>query len=393
MKPYPIILLLLLGIVRPCFAHRLDEYLQSTKVAIEHDRIGIDLILTPGVAVLPDILKTIDADHDGLISVSEQQSYVARVRSDLSVTINDTRTSLVIGSMNFPEIERMKDGLGEIFLHFDATVSQSHRTNRLVIENRHMKPISVYLINCLIPNDPTIRITAQNRSYDQTVYSVDYEMADASAGLPTATTVSAGAQTTSISLFNGYVLHGVGHILTGYDHLLFVSALVLAATTLWDLIKVVSAFTLAHTLTLTLAAFGVIHVSPRIVEPLIAASICYIAIQNVFWPNKNRGWGRLAAVFFFGLFHGLGFAGGLLEAMRELPSGTMLLSILAFSVGVEIGHQMVVLPLFATLKAVRCMQPNLVSRTKLAMTFQRVGSTGISLAGLYYFCIAIIPGS
>jgi hypothetical protein len=114
-------------------------------------------------------------------------------------------------------------------------------------------------------------------------------------------------------------------------------ALVLAATTLWDLIKVVSAFTFAHTITLRLAAFNLVHLPERVVEPLLSASIVFVALQNVFWPRDVRGWSRLGAVFFFGLFHGLGFAGGLLDAMGEMPSATMLLVLLAFRIGVETG--------------------------------------------------------
>ena len=125
------------------------------------------------------------------------------------------------------------------------------------------------------------------------------------------------------------------------------------------------------------------------VEPIISASIVFIAIQNVFWPRRARGWARPGAAFFFGLFHGLGFAGGLLEAMREMPGETMLLAILAFSVGVEVGHQMVVLPLFTFLKAARHTRSDTGTRARLAMAFQRIGSAGISVAGAYYFCLAV----
>jgi hypothetical protein len=159
------------------------------------------------------------------------------------------------------------------------------------------------------------------------------------------------------------------------------------------LIKVVSAFTVAHTITLTLAALGVVHVSERIVEPLIAASILVVALQNVFWPSQSKGWARLAAAFFFGLFHGLGFAGGLLDAMRELPGGAMLLAILAFSIGVEIGHQLIVIPLFVMLKLIRRAEPDILACTTWSTELQRYGSAAISLAGAYYLWEAIVPGS
>ena len=138
-------------------------------------------------------------------------------------------------------------------------------------------------------------------------------------------------------MFREYLAHGVHHILTGYDHLLFIGALVLAATSVWDLVKVVTAFTLAHTLTLTLAALRLVSLPEGIVEPMIAASIVFVAAQNVLWPKQSRGWPRLAVAFGFGLFHGLGFAGGLLDAMQAMSGTAVLLAIVAFSIGVEVG--------------------------------------------------------
>ena len=192
-----------------------------------------------------------------------------------------------------------------------------------------------------------------------------------------------------LEMFNQYLGHGIHHILTGYDHLLFITALVLATTKLWDLLTVVSAFTLAHTITLALAAMNWIHLPERIVEPMIAGSIVFVAVQNVIWPRSSRGWGRLAAAFFFGLFHGLGFAGGLLQAMQEMPVSSKLLAIAAFSLGVELGHQMIVLPLFTSLKLARHTQPNELAKERLSLLAQRIGSAGVSLAGMFYLFVAL----
>ena len=115
-----------------------------------------------------------------------------------------------------------------------------------------------------------------------------------------------------------FIRHGILHILSGYDHLLFIAALALAVATLWDLVKVVSAFTLAHSLTLTLSVLNVVRLPEQIVEPMIAASIVLVALENVIGPQRGRGAGRLLVAFFFGLFHGLGFAGGLLSAMEGM---------------------------------------------------------------------------
>jgi hydrogenase/urease accessory protein HupE len=190
-------------------------------------------------------------------------------------------------------------------------------------------------------------------------------------------------------LFRDYVAHGIHHILTGYDHLLFISALVLAAVSVWDLVKVVSAFTLAHTITLTLAALRLVHVSSSIVEPMIAASIVFVAAQNVLWPKQSRGWLRLAVAFGFGLFHGLGFAGGLLDAMQEMSGLTVVLAILAFSLGVELGHQMIVLPLFGALKLARRTRREVSDRDRVSLLALRYGSAVICCAGMYYLVYAV----
>jgi hydrogenase/urease accessory protein HupE len=191
------------------------------------------------------------------------------------------------------------------------------------------------------------------------------------------------------SLFRSYFAHGVRHILTGYDHLLFVTALVLGASSLWELVKVVTAFSAAHTITLTLAALNVVHLSERVVEPLIAASIVFVAVENVLWPARSRSWVRLAVAFFFGLFHGLGFAGGLLDAMEGMHGTVILLAIAAFSIGVETGHQLVVIPEFLLLKLIRGMRPDEAGQQRMRVLIQRLGSAAVSLAGLFYLVVAL----
>jgi hydrogenase/urease accessory protein HupE len=186
-----------------------------------------------------------------------------------------------------------------------------------------------------------------------------------------------------------YFRHGLLHILTGYDHLLFVTALVLSVRTLWELVKVITAFTLAHSITLALSAFDLLRLPSSVVEPVIAASIIFVAVQNVFWPERTRGWTRLIVAFFFGLFHGLGFAGGLLEAMQGMSSNALVLAILGFSAGVEAGHQVVVLPTFCALKFARGWQHTGTDREARALLLSRWGSGAISLAGMVYLGAAL----
>ena len=186
-----------------------------------------------------------------------------------------------------------------------------------------------------------------------------------------------------------YVRHGIVHILTGYDHLLFIAALALAVTTFWELFKIIGAFTLAHTVTLTLSVLNVVRLPSHIVEPMIAASIVFVALQNAFWPGRSRGAGRLSVAFFFGLFHGLGFAGGLLEAMAGMPGLAVGLAIFSFSLGVEVGHQCVVLPLFGLTRAVRAWSETERAPSRAGEWLLRGGSVMIGAAGMFYLLAAL----
>jgi hydrogenase/urease accessory protein HupE len=190
-------------------------------------------------------------------------------------------------------------------------------------------------------------------------------------------------------LAGDYFRHGVWHILGGWDHLLFMSGLVLAVASFWDLVKVVTAFTVAHTVTLTLATLHLVNLPRAFVEPMIAASIVVVAAQNLFTPSQTHGWPRLAIAFGFGLFHGLGFAGGLLEAMAGLPGTAIATAIAAFSVGVETGHQIVVLPLFGMLAFFRRLDSRALHAPSWSPRARCVGSALVLLAGLYYLQLAL----
>ena len=200
---------------------------------------------------------------------------------------------------------------------------------------------------------------------------------------------STGPPRPESSMAWAFLRHGIHHILSGYDHLLFIAGLVLAVVSLWDLLKVVTAFTLAHTLTLTLAVLDVVRLSNRIVEPMIAASIVFVALQNLVFPFYARGRLRLAIAFGFGLFHGLGFAGGLLSAMEGMQSVAVATAIIAFSLGVELGHQVVALPLFAVIKLTEKYDGQSDSSTGLHNWILRLGSGAICVAGSVYLVAAL----
>lgn len=137
-----------------------------------------------------------------------------------------------------------------------------------------------------------------------------------------------------------YLKIGIQHILPGgADHILFVLALFLASERMRSLIIQISAFTVAHTVTLGLATAGVIEPPASIVEPLIALSIAFVAVENLFFKDIPK-W-RPLVVFAFGLFHGLGFAGFIKDV--GLPAGQFWSSLIGFNLGVEAGQLAVVL--------------------------------------------------
>jgi hydrogenase/urease accessory protein HupE len=134
-----------------------------------------------------------------------------------------------------------------------------------------------------------------------------------------------------------YVEAGIEHIFLGYDHIAFLIAVVLWARRLWPVVKIVTAFTLAHSITLSLAALGVVVIPSAVVEPAIAASIVFVALENFFSRDIDRRW---RDTFGFGLIHGFGFASALQEF--GLPRGSVVPALGAFNVGVEIGQVAIV---------------------------------------------------
>jgi hypothetical protein len=152
---------------------------------------------------------------------------------------------------------------------------------------------------------------------------------------------SGAAESSPITFFR----LGVEHILTGYDHILFLLALILGGGWLRSLLGIVTAFTVAHSITLALAVLGVVVIPSWIVEPVIALSIAYVALENILRDRAPSG--RWAVSFVFGLVHGFGFAGALLEL--GLPPSGLVGSLLFFNLGVEAGQAMIVAALFPAL--------------------------------------------
>jgi len=177
----------------------------------------------------------------------------------------------------------------------------------------------------------------------------------------------------SATLIVRYFALGVRHILTGYDHLLFLAGVLVVLRRWRDVIRTITAFTLAHSFTLLLAAIGVLAVPGRIVEPLIAASIVYVGVENLIRPAHGCRW---KLTFGFGLVHGLGFA----TALRDLGvtgSRAVALPVASFNAGVEAGQVAVaamLVPLFW------CLSTKPVSHVR----FATIWSVLVAVAGSYW---------
>jgi hydrogenase/urease accessory protein HupE len=175
---------------------------------------------------------------------------------------------------------------------------------------------------------------------------------------------------------------GVEHILGGTDHVLFVLALLLAVDSVKDAFRLTLTFTIAHSLTLLLAGPGLLTLTSAVVEPVIAFSISFVAITTVFF-RRNRLVGtsatRIGVVFFFGLFHGLGFA-GILRDMR-VSDDQLISSLLAFNVGIELGQLAIVTLVLPALYVLR--------HTEWYGIVLKTSAVGIGLTGVVWGTLRI----
>lgn len=141
--------------------------------------------------------------------------------------------------------------------------------------------------------------------------------------------------------FTDFVRLGIRHILTGYDHLLYLAGLILACHRFRSILPIITSFTVAHSLTLGMATVGVWSLSPGWVEPLIAASIVYVGIENL-WMRDREPRHRWITAGMFGLVHGFGFAGLLREIGVGQNGSSVLVPLFSFNLGVELGQLCIV---------------------------------------------------
>ncbi|MEP7338059.1 MAG: HupE/UreJ family protein [Acidobacteriota bacterium] len=185
-----------------------------------------------------------------------------------------------------------------------------------------------------------------------------------------------GSRQVALAVVKKFIPSGIYHIFTGPDHILFIVGLLLLGGSLLRLLTIVTAFTIAHSITLSLAALDVVNPPASLIEPAIALSIIYVGIDNLMVGDTGRDF-RAWIAFFFGLVHGFGFAGVLREF--GLPRQALGWSLFSFNFGVEIGQVCIVVLTAALLGALRSRNP------KLSQRVASIGSVIVILAGSYWF--------
>lgn len=321
----------------------------------------LDLRLTPGAIDGALVVHVIDAAHD------------------LGIANPASLLDPVVAAKYFQPLSRL---LGER-LRFDvngAAVLIEWRGLELVPDRQSLR-LSFRL--SLPAPVASLRTTARLFPYDSNhkTFLNAYEGADPTQAILDASRPSfeyfAGTRQGAWAVVRKFLPSGIHHILIGPDHLLFLIGLLLLGGTIRRLILVVTAFTVAHSITLSLAALRLVEPPASIIEPAIALSIIYVGVDNLLVRTGKgrdvRPWIALA----FGLIHGFGFANVLRE--MDLPPRALGWSLFSFNIGVEIGQVLVVVIIAAILAAIR-------ARNELAgRTIAVAGSIAVIVAGGYWF--------
>lgn len=265
-----------------------------------------------------DALRVMEADA----LIAEFKTFEARFLQGITVTFDGQSQPISVQSLQIPEI-------GNIELVRDSTLTiagevPAGATEMIFGWSKDFGPLIV-------------RVTTIEDEDGYTGYLQTGQVSDA-------ISVEGVTPQSGISVFVNYIVIGFAHILPkGLDHILFVVGLFLLSAQMRPLLWQVSAFTLAHTFSLAMGMYGIVQVPANIVEPLIAASIVYVAVENIILSGLSP-W-RPFVVFGFGLLHGLGFASVLAEvgiARSQFVSG-----LIGFNVGVELGQLAVIAACFA----------------------------------------------
>jgi hydrogenase/urease accessory protein HupE len=291
-----------------------------------------------------EALAPLDVNHDGQVSSEEldraRPQLEPLARAALSVLADGTAVAAAESSYRLDDTNNFH--IAEVFPAPSAKVVVAESPLLKQLPRGHRQFISLL-------DDQGVTLAEALLSAEQNV--IELEMPKR---------LAAESQPANAGTFPDFFMMGVEHILTGYDHLLFLLGLLIAISQFRATLLVITCFTLAHSTTLALAAFDVVRISGRIVEPLIALTIIYVGAENLLSSGVPTGRWRLTLIF--GMVHGLGFATELKERLAGVIGAKIAVPLLSFSLGVELGQIAVaalVLPLILGMRS----EPVFVRRT------------------------------
>lgn len=338
-----------LGLTLPVQAHNSSKGLSAISI-----RLGTTNTTAQLAVSFPDTDKVLkfDKDKDDLVTTNE-----------MNVALGELK---VIASK---EVEFYFDGHRVTPVEITAVRQESNFEVHFTFESVPMLKVKVSSpLLKRFTSDHQEFVTIKNEKDEQLIEQVltpadhVYEFTRSN---PAVTGATSSSKSSSNSTFSAFLVHGIKHILGGYDHLLFLFALLIMCETFWSVAKIVTCFTIAHTITLALATLDIVNMPSRVVEPMIAATIVYVGIEN-FFKLKTIQW-RWLLTFVFGLIHGFGFAG----VLREMDIGTGMKAatkLLAFNLGVEIGQVLIaaiVLPILWELRKIPQFKPRWIPVTSV----------------------------
>lgn len=316
--------------------------LSASYTTVTFDKDKTDFSFSLDVISIIESMDNVDMNGNGILEENEIESNKHR----LEEWIEDSVILEMNNQQQAPELQDLfldKKGDKEV-LTWNFTYPAFEPGQTIAInDGLYSQATSSPYVNLITAHngDQTSETVLQGKERTWTMLLTEDQQAQQLTSSSNSTT--AGKSGSSSDWFSFFKL-GMNHILTGYDHLLFLFALLLRKQTLKQYAAIITAFTLAHSITLTLAVLGWISLPSRVVESVIALSICYVALENIF-RKKIRF--RALITFLFGLVHGIGFADILQE--MNLPKAHLAVDLVSFNVGIEFIQLCIVIVLLPVL--------------------------------------------
>lgn len=328
---------------------------------------SLDVVLLPNAVeanitfAIDDIeaLAPMDSDFDAEVTPAEQEAskpkIAALLAQELELTLDGQAVTPAPGKVSFDDQNNAHITLQYAVAANQSISVQSKLLSRLAAEHKQYATVKRDSIELgqkmLTQQDPMLTLNVSQAATDAT-------------------------PTSGAAAFWEFVKLGVEHIVTGYDHLLFLFSLLVVTRSFWPAIKIITFFTIAHSITLALAGANIFDIPSSIIEPFIAATIMYVGAENLFRGEHPKG--RSLLTFSFGLVHGFGFAGVLREMGIGAGGSGILIPLFSFNLGVEIGQLCIaslVLPVIWWLH----------SKPSIGKYLTPVGSSIAVLGGAYWF--------